>query len=193
MKPFIKGKRISLRSITKDDLEIMKDWVNNPTITEYMIMGTFPDSGVIYCTSDSIYDEFDKMLCNRDDIIFSIVNQSDLVIGLIGLYDIKWVPRDSELRIIIGNENYLSNGYGTEAIRLLLEYGFNKLNLHNIHLGVNSEDIRANKCYVKSGFRYDGIVRDVSFRNGKYYNRNYYSILEDEWRKDNGKEIHTNS
>ena len=50
-----------------------------------------------------------------------------------------------------------------------------------MRLGVNASDERANKCYKKAGFVFEGTIRDYHFRNGQYYNANLYSILEDEY------------
>ena len=56
------------------------------------------------------------------------------MVGTIGLEHLNWIERSAVLGIFIGDEAYRSNGYGTEAIKLLLEYGFKYLNLHSIRL-----------------------------------------------------------
>lgn len=67
--------------------------------------------------------------------------------------DISYKNRIGTVGIFIGDENNRSNGYGTEALKLLLDYGFNYLNLNNIMLAVKSFNERAIKCYEKVGFK----------------------------------------
>jgi len=179
---FIETNRIGLRGIKEEDLKEIKDWSNKSEITELMVMGIRPDSGVLYCSWDFIEDEWKKYKESKKDIIFVIVLKAEKkIIGICGLYDINFMERFAELRIAIGYREYLNNGYGTEVVKALLEYGFKKLNLHKIHLGVNKDNLGANKCYKKSGFIYEGTIRDFHFRNGRYYNTNLYSILEGEY------------
>jgi len=99
----------------------------------------------------------------------------------IGLYDINWIAQNAELRIAIGEKEFLGKGVGTDVTIELVKYGFEKLNLHKIYLGVNASDKRANKCYQKVGFVYEGKIRDYHYRNGRYYDANLYSILKKEF------------
>lgn len=191
---FLETKNLNLRGLREEDLSYIKDWSNKSEITELMVMGIRPDSGVIYCSWDSTEDEWKRYKESKVDIIFvMILKQSGMIIGLTGFYDINFMERSAELRIAIGYKEYLNKGYGTEAVEALLDYGFNKLNLHKIHLGVNECNIGANKCYKKAGFVYEGTIRDFHFRNGRYYNTNLYSILEEEYREKKNKTISTTS
>ena len=97
---------------------------------------------------------------------------------------INWIERNAELGIFIGEENYRGNGYGTEAINLLLEYGFKYLNLHSIKLSLLSINERAHKCYLKCGFKDTGKNREEIFLHGKYYDKLYMDILENEFTGD---------
>ena len=88
------------------------------------------------------------------------------------------------LGIFIGDENYRNKGYGTEAIRLILEFGFKYLNLHSIRLDFLAINERAHKCYLKCGFKDTGKSREQIFLNGKYYDRSHMDILEHEFQGD---------
>ena len=89
--------------------------------------------------------------------------------------------------IDIFDENKRSNGYGTESLRLLLDYGFNYLNLNNIHLGVKAFNERAIACYKKVGFKEYGRRREAYFLNGKYYDDVFMDILAREFKGNNIK------
>jgi len=176
---FIKGKNISLEAINDRFLGHIQEWGNNGEITKTMTTGMKPNGGVLYSSWDSVEEEFERYKKSKNDVIFGIflLEPEHCLIGITGLYNIQWVPRNAELRIIIGEEDVLGKGYGTEAVLLLVEYGFDKLNLHRIYLGCNASDERANKCYLKSGFVLEGTFRDNSFRNGRYYDANRYAII----------------
>ena len=116
---------------------------------------------------------------------FDIVTlDNDIVIGTVGLENINFISRSAELGIFIGDEKYRNNGFGKEAINLILEYGFKYLNLHSIYLSLLAINERAHKCYLKCGFKDIGYKREAIFLNGKYYDRLYMDILENEFDGD---------
>jgi len=182
-KPFIEGNNFYLRAIEKDDLSgNMAKWVNDPEVNNLMVMGCVPDSGSIYCSWDGPEEEFEKLRKSKHDVVFAIVDkETDNVIGNVGLYEINWIARHGELRIVIGEKEYWGKGIGTEVTRAVVKYGFERLNLNKVHLGVNASDKKANRCYEKVGFVYEGTSRDYHFRNGRYYDANLYSILRKEF------------
>ncbi len=106
---------------------------------------------------------------------------NDKLVGTIGLEHFNWIERSAVLGIFIGDEDYRSNGYGTESIKLLLEYGFKYLNLHSIRLDLLAVNERAHKCYLKCGFKDAGKSREEIFLNGKYYDKLHMDILEYEF------------
>mgnify|MGYP001173869309 CR=1 FL=1 len=190
--PYIVGKRLYLRGIEKEDLlGTMFQWPNDPEITHYMVMGAVPNAGSIYCSWNSLEEEYEKLRKSETDIVFAIVDkESDTMIGVIGLYDLSWIPRRAELRIVIGETDFWGKGYGTEATKLVVEYAFEKLNLNKVYLGVNAEHKRAIKVYRTAGFIEEGILRKEQYRNGNYYDVVRLSILREEYyakREDEGK------
>lgn len=115
---------------------------------------------------------------------FAIVTLAEnKIIGTIGLKDINTINRSAVLGIFIGDKDYLSQGYGTEAIRLILDFGFNYMNLHNIRLQLISFNERALKCYKKCGFVETGRTRENVFVNGKYYDTISMDILSNEFNE----------
>lgn len=107
--------------------------------------------------------------------------QTDEIIGSIGLHEINNINRTATLGIFIGNKEYWSKGYGTEAIQLILDFGFNYLNLNNIDLALMEFNERALKCYEKCGFKEIGRKRKCNFINGKYYDSILMDILAEEF------------
>lgn len=181
--PFIVGEKLYLRGIEKEDLSRnMFQWPNDSEVTHYMVLGAIPNSGSIYCSWNTLEEEYEKLRKSEKDIVFAIVDkESDNVIGIVGLYDISWIPRHAELRIVIGEKDFWGNGYGTEAIKLVVNYAFDKLNLGKVYLGVNAEHKRAIKAYKNAGFIEEGILRKEQYRNSKYYDAVRMSILREEF------------
>lgn len=91
--------------------------------------------------------------------------------------------RIGTIGVFIGEEDNRSKGYGAEALKLLLDYGFNYINLNNIMLTVKSFNERAIKCYEKVGFKEFGRRRESYFLNGKYYDDVHMDILASEFKE----------
>ena len=175
------GDRIYLspQGISDEEIETFTKWLNDFEVTDY----TGRTSNVTTISGEKDY--FDVTLKDTDRRQFSIVsiNENKLV-GTVGLEHINWVERSAILGIFIGEEDFRSNGYGTEAIRMLLEFGFKYLNLHSIRLDLLSVNERAHKCYLKCGFKDTGCSREQIYLNGKYYDKLHMDILENEFEGD---------
>jgi RimJ/RimL family protein N-acetyltransferase len=115
---------------------------------------------------------------------YSIIDmQKDELIGSCGFLDIDYVNQTAETGICIGNKNYWDKGYGTEALSLLIDFGFKALNFHNIMLRVYEFNKRAIRCYEKIGFRQIGIRRKALLRNLERHNVVYMDITMGEFYK----------
>lgn len=181
--PFIVGKRLYLRGIEKKDLSgNIFQWPNDSEVTYYMVMGAIPNSGSLYCSQNTLEEEYEKLRKNQKDIVFAIVDKkSDNMIGVAGLYDIRWIPRLADFRILIGEKDFWGKGYGTEATKLVVAYAFDKLNLNKVCLGVNIENKRAIKIYRNAGFIEEGVLKKEQYRNGRYYDVIKMRILRKEY------------
>jgi RimJ/RimL family protein N-acetyltransferase len=114
--------------------------------------------------------------------VFSIVDlETDALIGRCGLFDVDPVNRRAMLGTVIGEKEYWDQGYGRDSTRLLLDYGFNLLNLHNIMLGAFSFNERAIRCYRSVGFKEIGRRRQARIIAGTPYDVVLMDILADEF------------
>ena len=117
-----------------------------------------------------------------DEATFNIVTlDEDKLIGTISIENIDHFNRRGTLGIFIGDKEEREKGYGTEAIRLILDYGFNYLNLNNIKLDVMAFNERAIACYKKCGFKEIGRRRKCVYIDGKYYDVVIMDILKEEF------------
>lgn len=103
------------------------------------------------------------------------------LIGESGLVPI-WPQGDAYFYIVLGDREFWGRGYGTDALRLVLLYGFVELNLRRITLGVHAYNERARRCYEKAGFRLEGCTRGEGLRDGVRFDGLWMGILEEEWR-----------
>lgn len=107
--------------------------------------------------------------------------ETDTPIGWCGLFLQIPTNRRASLGIIIGEKAYWGRGYGTEAVNLMLDYGFSILNLNSVELGVYSFNQRAVRCYEKAGFKRIGIHRQARIVAGKTYDTVSMDILASEF------------
>lgn len=170
------GDRIYLSPRNNEDVEKFTEWMNDFQVTDY----TGRSGSLMSLEGEKRYLEENS----NPQATFSIVTlDEDKLIGTVGLEKINTINRSAVLGIFIGEKDYLSQGYGTEAIRLILDFGFNYMNLHNIKLELISFNERALKCYKKCGFIETGRTRENVFVNGKYYDTISMDILSNEFNE----------
>jgi RimJ/RimL family protein N-acetyltransferase len=105
----------------------------------------------------------------------------DTLIGGVGLWVNLWNHEDAWLGISIGERDYWSKGYGTDIMRLALQYAFVELNLRRVSLGLHAYNERALKTYQKVGFKLEGRSRGEGFRDGVRFDTLWMGILREEW------------
>ena len=175
---FLTGNEVGLRGLEKADLSLFKEWLADSEVTFFLEMGDRP-------IRQKEADDFWQIASqDEDSVVFAILEKTGKrVIGICGLFQISKIHRRSQLNILIGAKDFWGKGCGRDACSLLLDYGFNKLNLNSIQLGVNSENMRAVRAYESIGFVFEGKRRSFIYRNGKYYDMSVYSMLRSEHEK----------
>jgi RimJ/RimL family protein N-acetyltransferase len=115
--------------------------------------------------------------------VFGIVDiETDELVGRCLLFDIDHVNRKAMLGITIGEKGYWGKGYGQDAVSLLLDYGFNLLNLNSVMLGTFSFNQRAIQCYKKVGFKEIGKRRQARIIAGTRYDIILMDMLAEAFR-----------
>ncbi|MFN2227553.1 MAG: GNAT family N-acetyltransferase [Anaerolineae bacterium] len=108
--------------------------------------------------------------------------EGDVLIGFVVLHSIEWNNRAAVLSIGIGEAEYRGKGYGGDALRLILRYAFDELNLERVGLDVISNNEAAIRAYERAGFRHEGTMRHAVLRDGVWHDRLIMGILRPEWR-----------
>ncbi|MDT8860295.1 GNAT family N-acetyltransferase [Alkalihalobacillus sp. MEB130] len=124
---------------------------------------------------------------NNNIIMFGITEKElNLLIGLINLNLSKSYNR-GELAYWVGKQ-YWGRGYGTEATKALLEYGFNYLNLNKIFAASFTSNPGSWRILEKVGLKYEGTLRQHVARFGQFYDLAYYGLLKEEFDKESSDE-----
>lgn len=171
------GERIYLSPRNNEDVEKFTEWLNDFETTDYL------GRSANITTLDGERQYFEESM-NKNYNFFIVTLEEDKLIGTVSLEQYDFINRTATLGIFIGDKDYRSKGYGTEAIKLILDFGFNYLNLNNIKLNLMSFNERALKCYQKCGFKEYGRRRKCKFINGKYYDSIEMDILAEEFNED---------
>ena len=91
------------------------------------------------------------------------------------------IHNEAWVGIGIGEREFWGKGYGTEMMKLCLQYAFTELNVQRVSLGLHEYNPRALRSYEKAGFRMEGRTRQDLMREGKRYDSLWMGILREEW------------
>ena len=167
------GKKCYLSPMSPNDAEKFTKWLNDMEL----LINLQLYNGVINLENEK---EFLSNLSKEHN--YSIIDlEKEELIGTCGFLDIDCVNQTAETGIFIGDKNYRKKGYGTEALSLLVDYGFKALNFHNIMLKVYEYNKGAIKCYEKIGFKQIGVRRQALHRNLEKHNIVFMDILSNEF------------
>ena len=163
-----------IRPVTKDDLEWLREQRNRPEINFYFNQYDF-------ISKEEQNEWYEKDVLTKKFYAFIIEDTSFKKIGYVGLKTLNWILRSAEFSIFVIPEEQ-KKGYGKEALREILRFGFENLNFHRIYSTVFDFN-KAIEVYKKVGFEVEGMLRDTCFKKGRYWNSYYISMLEDEYKK----------
>jgi RimJ/RimL family protein N-acetyltransferase len=121
----------------------------------------------------------------KQEHVFTIVDlATDTSIGRCLLFMVDYVNRSAMLGIVIGAKDHWNQGYGQDAVRLLLDHAFSLLNLNSVMLGTFAFNKRAIQCYKAVGFREIGRRRQARIIAGRAYDMVLMDILAQDFRSD---------
>lgn len=172
----IQGNKIYLGALEPKNLEQLRAWRNTPELRKY-----FRE----YRELSSKHQEqwFNIILGDRNQVNFEIHDiESTKLLGHCGLYYIDWINRHAEFGIYIGNEDFRQGGYGSDALRTLIRYGFDNLNLNKIWCEVYSNN-KASDVYKHIGFTHEGTLRQHYWSEGQWWDSHMMSLLREEWNR----------
>ncbi len=176
-KPTLTSERLILRPITEADALDM--FASLSDAESMRLTGTQQNF-----TLEQVQQYCQRVAQADDRFDYAITVPGDpTYLGEVVLNDIDQINRSANFRIALASEKLFGKGYGTEATRLIIDFGFQSLKLHRIELEVYDFNPRAQHVYEKVGFVREGIRRDVLLWDGVYHSAIVMSILENEYKK----------
>jgi RimJ/RimL family protein N-acetyltransferase len=176
----LKGERVTIRPLTRQDLRTMSKW---PSFDDplYRIFD-WPKRSEL---SDDLW--FYQLMRDKSRVYFAVENEDGELIGRISLRDIR---RRASARLGVGfGPQYVSQGYGTEALQLFLRYYFQEMGFERMVLDVAAVNVRAVRCYERCGFQrvdqhyqYAGGDSDIAFLDQSAYQHLRHFFKRDRYR-----------
>ncbi len=176
--PIFTGQLLRLAAPIADDQAKFAAWTNDDDYQRML------DDDPVRPHSMTSFSNFTERIDNNNFGFHLRTLADDTVIGFVALFNIKWSNQSAEMAIGIGDKAYRSKGYGQDALKLLLNYAFNELNLHRVGLTVMDYNEPAIKAYQRVGFVLEGTQRQAVQREGKRYDLLSFGILRDEFVTD---------
>ena len=169
---FLQGETVSLRTVEEEDLDMLKEAVNDPRVWR-PIGHTTPANAV---QEQKFFEEF---VCD-DSTVNLLVTVEETPVGLVELGQFRHEPGCCELGYWIAPEHQ-QQGYATDAVSRLVTYGFDQRALHRIEAKVFGFNSASQHLLEDLGFTLDGRLRDRVFVDGEYHDLLWYGLLADEW------------
>lgn len=171
------GDQVRLRGLHDDDLASLARWEMDPGRL------TTGSDWVVPPSEAAARERIAKWCANdKDDIGFAIETLDDppVLVGNVGLWGARPKDRCATLGIGLGRE-YLGRGYGTDAMRVIVDYAFREMGLHRVQLDVAPFNPAGIRAYQKAGFVEEGRRRASVWHDGRWYDQLMMSILDNEW------------
>jgi RimJ/RimL family protein N-acetyltransferase len=168
---------LTIGPLLDSDLPVLFRWINEPEQVHW-------NSAYRPVSETDHRAWFDAVRQRNDVAIFAIRTLPDnRIIGSCQLRHIDPVHRNAELQIRIGEVDERGHGYGTEAVRQLLRFGFRDLNLRRVYLNVFAPNAAAIRAYEKAGFQREGLLREAAHIDGAYVDVVVMGILRPEFHE----------
>ena len=171
----IKGRFVTLRAIEREDLELMREMLNDPEIESLDVGWAFPVSK---------YQQeqwYEKSINDKNNFRFIIETEMDGAIGIATLINIDWKNRRAEHGIKLANREKRTKGIGMDVVMAIMKYAFDELQLNRLDGSWFDDNTASKKLYQKCGWKVEGRIRSCVYKNGKYKDLDVVGILRDEY------------
>lgn len=166
---FLEGEQVELRTVEEEDLETLRDIVNNRDVRKF----------IGHREPLNLEDE-KEWWEELDGIVLTICVNGE-VVGNIAIREKE--PNVGELGIMLDPEHH-SEGYGTEAAELAINHVFEQMNYHRVMARVAETNEKSSGLWEKFGFSLEGKMREHVYIDGEFQDMKLYGILESEWKND---------
>jgi len=175
----LEGALVRLRVPDIADLERNHRWINDREVMRYLVMRYQASMAA----EEAWMRERASVMPSYSNVMFAIETNDGRHIGNTGLHNGSPEDRAADVGIMIGEKDCWGRGYGTDALRTLVRFGFEDMNLNRIALDVYAFNARAIRSYEKVGFVHEARRRQDIYRYGDYHDVLTMSILRPEWER----------
>ena len=170
------GEHVAIGPLRRDLVPLYHAWISNPETTQYL-----SEAGLVL-TLDEEYAWYESQLQSTTIRHFTIYALPDYQpIGTVNLHQINHRHHKANLGIMIGEPAMRGRGFGTEAVRLIADFGFHAMGLHSIWLTTYEFNIAGQKAYERAGFTEVGRRRQCRYLNGRFWDEIHYDLLASEF------------
>lgn len=178
--PIIQGERARLEPASETLIEMYCRWFADPEVNLYTLR--FPPSRAMAA------EWLEKMSSSNTDVLWAVARDGR-VVGMVQIDTINWQQRRAEVAVIIGEKSEWGKGIATDALRLIVRYAFEELNLEKLQGEAVAENIGSIRALEKAGFRQLGLARKHFYQNGRWSDMWLGEVLRDEWEGQDGDSL----
>ena len=170
---------VTLTPLHRENLYKHFEWNNDPELNRLD-----SESPYVKETLGEFKRRFEEMIYapSPDTRDFEIHAEDGTVIGVAYIANISEHHRHCTIGITIGDREYWGKGYGRASLRQVIDFCFNELDMHRVHAYTFEYNDAWRRLVEWAGFQKEGTERDYLFRDGQYWNKDSYSMLEQEYR-----------
>ncbi|WGD34819.1 GNAT family protein [Olleya sp. YS] len=169
----LQGKHIYLRALEPEDLAFIHQIENDETIWEISNTITPYSKYLIKQYLDNAH----KDIFEVKQLRLVICNTNDVAIGMIDIFDFDFKNRRAGIGILIKDTENRQQGYGKEAVQLLVNYCFTHLDLHQLYCNISENNEASIILFKNQGFKEIGLKKDWNFINGHYKNEYLFQLI----------------
>jgi RimJ/RimL family protein N-acetyltransferase len=175
--PILRSGSVFLRPAERDDLPLFVRWLNDDRTSRTLALRS-PLSMAL--------EEgwFGRLLEHQGNDVWHFVicrAEDGRPVGAIDLHEIDQVNGSCALGIMIGDPADTNHGYGSDALRAMVDFAMGELRMERVWLDVYDYNDRARRVYERVGFVHEGTLRHGLYRRGEFHNVHRMSILRAEW------------
>ena len=172
----LRGERVRLARLLDSDYALLARW------TEDMENQRLLRRSMVYPSDERDMRDWLGKVDEYQFIPFGIRTlDDDRLVGMLAIKDIFWQARHCSFFINIGDPADQGQGYGSDAVKVMLKYAFWEMNMNRVGLEVMAYNEGARRTYEKIGFTPEGTLRQCVYRDGVYYDVHMMSLLRAEW------------
>lgn len=199
---FLRGDRVSLRPVERDDLDFLRKYVNDPDVRKPLTMRwpiNAEQQEEFFEEQISGDDRVDLLVCaepaavadggrerggaDAEDVPDGLDadDETGLVrLGNVSLFRVREGRGTAEMSYWLAPAAH-GRGFGSEAVGLLLDHAFGERRFHRVTARVLETNAASQGLVESLGFTHEGTLRDEEFQDGAHVDVRYYGLLADEW------------